>query len=131
MIGLWVRWKIAGEHLISYKFLMVMQIQIILVSSSLTCRRILEVIMTLHHSIVACSLRKEYPQIKHQLLRKTWIWIFGFLVQQINSFWKVLKLKQNFQRNKAATDGTPFFDPCCTHHSICVNIGFWYDSFVW
>ena len=42
-------------------------------------------------------------------------------------------MKQNFQKNKVFTSKTPFFvtGPFFTHHSICLNIGFWYDSFVW
>ena len=37
------------------------------------------------------------------------------------------------KKNKVVTGKTPFFliGPFCTHHSICLNIGFWYDSFVW
>ena len=34
------------------------------------------------------------------------MWAFGLLVHQINSLYVVLKLKQNFQKNKAATDKT-------------------------
>ena len=42
---------------------------------------------------------------------------------QIN---EVLKLKQNFRKNKVITDKTPFFviDQFCTPHPICFNIGF-------
>ena len=38
----------------------------------------------------------------------------------------VLKLKQNFQKNKVVTGKTPFFviGSFCSHHSICLNIGF-------
>ena len=45
---------------------------------------------------------------------------------------KILKLKQNFQKNKVVTGKTLFFviGPFCTHHSICLNIGFCYISFV-
>ena len=43
---------------------------------------------------------------------------------------RVLKLKQNLQKNKAVTANTPFFfiGPFCTHHSICLNTGFWQSS---
>ena len=46
---------------------------------------------------------------------------------------EVLKLKQNFQKTKVVTGKIPFFliGPFCTHHCICLNIGFLYDSFVW
>ena len=41
-------------------------------------------------------------------------------------FCKVLKLNQNFQKNKLVKGKTPLFviGPFCTHHSICLNIGF-------
>ena len=32
--------------------------------------------------------------------RKVWIWTFGWLVHQINSLYKALKLKQNYGKNK-------------------------------
>ena len=75
---------------------------------------------------------KKHCQIKLQLLQKVQIWAFGFLVQQINSLWEVLKLKQNFRKNKVVTGKTPLFvlGLFCSHHSICLNIGFWYCSFV-
>ena len=39
---------------------------------------------------------------------------------------RFLNSKQNFQKNKVVTGKTPFFviGPFCTHHSICLNIGF-------
>ena len=45
----------------------------------------------------------------------------------IKSLWEVLKLKQNFQKNKVVTSKTAFFviGPFCTSHFICLNIGFW------
>ena len=69
---------------------------------------------------------KKYRQIKLQRLQKVRIWAFGSLVHQINSLQEVLKLKQNFQKNKVVTGKTPFFviGPFCSHHSICLNIGF-------
>ena len=76
---------------------------------------------------------KKHRQIKLQHLQKVGIWAFGSLIHQINSLWQVLKLKQNFEKNKVVFGKTPFFviGPFCTHHSICLNIGFWYGSFVW
>ena len=42
------------------------------------------------------------------------------------SLYEVLKLKQNFQKNKVVTGKTPCFviGPFCTAHSVCLNIGF-------
>ena len=39
----------------------------------------------------------------------------------MNSLQEVLKMKQNFQRNKTVFSKTPFFviGPLCTPHSIC------------
>ena len=70
--------------------------------------------------------REKYRQIKFERLRKVRIWAFGSLVHQINPLEEVLKLKQNFPKNKVANGKTPFFviDPFCTHHFICLNIGF-------
>ena len=47
-------------------------------------------------------------------------------IKSTYSLQEVLKLKQIFQKNKAVTGKTPFFvmGPFCTHHSICLNIGF-------
>ena len=44
----------------------------------------------------------------------------------MNSLYKVLKLKQNFQENKVDTDKTAFsvIGPFCSPHSICIHIGF-------
>ena len=52
--------------------------------------------------------------------------VFGSLLHQINSVEEVLKLKQNFQKNKVVTGKTPFFvtGPFRTYHSICLNIDF-------
>ena len=70
---------------------------------------------------------KKHPKIKLQYLGKLWIWTFGSLVHQINSFQEALKLKQIFQKNKAVTGKTSLFaiGQFCSHHSICLNIGFW------
>ena len=76
---------------------------------------------------------KKHPQIKTQRFRKIWTWIFGWLVHQIISLYKILELKQNFLKNKVVTGKTPFFaiGPLHTLHSICLKIGFWQSSFVW
>ena len=68
---------------------------------------------------------KKHGQIKLQRLLKVRIWAFG-LSHQIKSLLEVLKLKQNFQKNKLGTGKTPFFvlGPFYSHHSICLNIGF-------
>ena len=64
--------------------------------------------------------------MKLQRLQKVQIWAFRLLVQQINSLQGVLKLKQNIQKNKLVAGKTPFFviGPFCSHHFICLNIGF-------
>ena len=77
---------------------------------------------------------KKHRQTKLQRLQKVQIQVSGSsLVYQINSLWEVLKLKHNFQKTKVVTGKTPFFviGPLCTHHSICLNIGFWYGIFEW
>ena len=68
---------------------------------------------------------KKHRQMELQCLQKVQIWAFGLLVQQINSLYEVLKLKQNFQKNKVVTGKTLFFliGPLCSHHFICLNIG--------
>ena len=40
--------------------------------------------------------------------------------------YEVLKLKQNFQKNKVVTGKTPFsvIGLFCSYHSICLNIGY-------
>ena len=75
---------------------------------------------------------KKARQIKLRRSQKVVIWAFGSLVHQINSLQKAHNLKQDFQKNKGVTGKTPFYviGPFCTHHSICLNIGFWYGSFV-
>ena len=52
--------------------------------------------------------------------------VFGSLVHQINSVEEVLKLKQNFKKNKVVTGKTPFFvtGSFRTYHSMCLNIDF-------
>ena len=75
---------------------------------------------------------KKHRQMKLQRLQKVQIWAFGLLIQQIDSLQEVLKLKQNFQKNKVVTGKPPFFliGPFCSHHFICLNTGFRYNSFV-
>ena len=69
---------------------------------------------------------KKHRQIKLQRLQKVGILVFGSLVHQINSSEEVLKLKQNFQKNKVVTGKTPLFviGLFCGYHSNCLNIGF-------
>ena len=75
---------------------------------------------------------KKHYQIKLQHFRKVWIETFGWLVHEINSLYKILKLKQNFRKEKV-TSKTPLFviGSFCAPHSICLNIGFSQSSFVW
>ena len=44
----------------------------------------------------------------------------------LDGLYEVLKLKQNFLKNKVVTSKAWFFviGPFCTPHSICLNIGF-------
>ena len=51
------------------------------------------------------------------------IWEVGTSNQHLH---EVLKLKQNFRKNKVVTYKTLFFliGSFCTHHSICFKIGF-------
>ena len=66
---------------------------------------------------------KKEPPNKTPTLRKSLIWAFESLVDQINSLYEVSKLKQNLRKNKLVTSKTLLF-ALCTHHSICLNIGF-------
>ena len=78
--------------------------------------------------------RKKAPSNKTPMLSKRIrIWTFGWSVHQINSLYEVLKLKQNFWKNKVVTDKTPFFviGLFWTFHSNCLNIGFWHCNFAW
>ena len=63
------------------------------------------------------------PVSTGQHLQKVGIWAFESLVHQINSLEGVLKLKQNFQKNKLVTGKTSFFviGLFCVHHSNCLN----------
>ena len=71
--------------------------------------------------------REKAHSNKTSSLSKVWIWIFGWLLRQINSLYEVLKMKQNFRKIKIVTGKTSFFviGPFCIHHSTCLNIGFW------
>ena len=62
--------------------------------------------------------------------RNTDIWVVGTSDQ---FFIRGFKLKIKIQTNKVITDKILFFviGPFCPHQSICLNIGFWYGSFVW
>ena len=59
---------------------------------------------------------KKHHQMKLQRLQKVQIWAFGLSVQQINSLQEVLKLKQNFQKNKVRVHFVVTI--------LCLNIGF-------
>ena len=85
------------------------------------------------NNLLKILTEKKHPQIKLQRFRKVGIWTFRWLIHQINSLNEVLKLKQNFRKNKVVTGKTPFFVICpfCTILSVCLNIGFWQSSFVW
>ena len=65
---------------------------------------------------------KKHPQIKPQRFRKVCIWTFRWLVNQINTLYEVLKLKQNFRKNKVVIDKSPFFVIRLSRasHSICL-----------
>ena len=67
---------------------------------------------------------KEHPQKNSSAYGKydMDIWVVGTLNQLLK---EVLKLKQNFQKNKVVTGRASFFviGSFCTHHSICLNIG--------
>ena len=75
---------------------------------------------------------KKLCEIKLQLLQKVQIWVFGLLVQQINSLKEVLT-ETKFSKNEVVTGKTPLFliDPFCSHNVICFNISFWHGSFEW
>ena len=52
------------------------------------------------------------------------MWTFWWLVHQIISLYEVLKLKQDFRKNKAVAGKTPFYviGPFCTPHSILLTL---------
>ena len=91
--------------------------------------------------VIEDTHREKEPSTKTPTLTKSanmGIWIIEnpkwyVLVQYINFLWEVLKLKQDFQKNKIVTRETSFFviGPFCSHHSNCLNIDCWYGTFVW
>ena len=76
---------------------------------------------------------KKHPQIKLQRSLKVPVWAFALLAHQINSLEVVFILKKNVQKNKVVISKTLFsvVGPFCSQHSVCLNTGFWYSSFVW
>ena len=69
--------------------------------------------------------RGKVPPNKTPALRKSTNMGVG-AVGALSYSKEVLKLKQNFQKNKVVTGKTPFsvIGPFCSYHSICLNIGF-------
>ena len=61
---------------------------------------------------------KMHRQIKLERLQKVRIRAFESLVHQINILLVVLKLKQNFQKNKVVKALFFVIGPFCTHHYI-------------
>ena len=59
-------------------------------------------------------------------------WYIKWTIYKIKLFLR-LQLFLNWNEKKETTGKTPFFpvDTCFTSYSICLNIGFWQDSFVW
>ena len=71
--------------------------------------------------INALTAFKKTPTLSKSMNMNIW------LIGTSNQFFKlVLKLKQNFWKNKVITGEIPFFfiGPFCIAHSICLNIGF-------
>ena len=74
---------------------------------------------------------KKHPQMKLQRLPKVWIWTEAkFPKINVPKVWIWTETK--FSKNKVVAGKTPFFvtGPFYTSHSICLNTGFWYGSFV-
>ena len=67
------------------------------------------------------AFSNKTPRLSKSMNMDIWV-----VVRQINFLYEVLKLKQNFRKNKVVTEKIPFFviDPFCTPHSICLKIGF-------
>ena len=61
---------------------------------------------------------KMHRQIKLERLQKVRIRAFESLAHQINILLVVLKLKQNFQKNKVVKALFFVIGPFCTHHYI-------------
>ena len=77
--------------------------------------------------------REKAPSNKTPVLRKSinmGVWAVGTLNQLFKRF---LNWNKTFKKNKIVTGKTQFSvtDPFCSYHSICLNIGFSYGSFVW
>ena len=85
-----------------------------------------KIALRLRDEHVLKDTRREKVQIKFDHFRKLWNLTFGWFVQQTNSLYEVLKLKQNFCESKLVTGKTPSFviGPFCIQHSICFNFGF-------
>ena len=84
--------------------------------------------------VVRMVTGKKHHQIKLRHLQKVRIWAFGLLLHQINSIEEVLKLKQIFQKNEIVSGKLHSLWQVWSmlhYHFICLNIGFWYCSFVW
>ena len=73
--------------------------------------------------------KEKAPSNKTPALTKSTnmgIWFVGTSNELVIREQLHLKGKQNFQKNQVVTGKTPTFviGPFCTHHSICLNIGF-------
>ena len=77
---------------------------------------------------------KKHCRIKlHRLEKSTnvGVWAVGTLSQLfMRGSWTEAKLSK---KSKAVTGKTQFsvIGSFCNYHSVCLNIGFWYGSFVW
>ena len=69
------------------------------------------------------SLSNKVSVFTKSMNIKIWVVVTS---KQIFIRGELLKLKQNFQKNKVATGKTLFFviGPFCTHDSVCLNSGF-------
>ena len=87
---------------------------------------VFKIALRLRDQHVLKDTQREKAQIKFDHFRKLWNLTFGWFVQQTNSLYEVLKLKQNFCESKLVTGKTPSFviGPFCIQHSICFNFGF-------
>ena len=81
------------------------------------------------HNSLRILTGKKHGQLNFSAYKK---YRYGHLGQwYIKS--TLLKRFLNWKKSKVLTAKAPFFviGPFCAHHSICLNIGLWYDSFVW
>ena len=69
---------------------------------------------------------KKHRQIKLRRLQKVQIWAIWVVGTTNQLFKEVLKLKQNFRKNKVVASKTPFFviGPFGSQNFICLIIGF-------